>query len=84
MQGFDASSEKIPYALGQLSLSVTTTEPTLKSPCVTTHVACMPTVHGNRIRHPDGRPEHCSEGQPLLATTRESPQAAMKTKGSQD
>ena len=60
-----------------LSLRSRAHEPQLLKP------SCLePVLHNNRSHHYE-KPVHHNEKQPLLATTRESPRAAMKTQCSQ-
>ena len=93
MQGTWVQSlvQKIPHAAEQLSLSTTTTEPSLWGPwATTTELLCGnywnlctlgPVLH--KRSHHSEKPVHRNKEQSLLTATRESPRKATKTQHSQ-
>ena len=80
-------SGKIPYAVEQLSLCATTSEPTQHNYRACTAQLLKPVhvepVLCNKRRHCNKKPVHHKEEQPQLTTTRESPRTAMKTQCTQ-
>ena len=89
-------SGKIPHDVGQLILCTTTSEPVLQlqllSPqatttepmcCIYRSPCAQSLCSARKVATANEKPVHCSEAQPLLTTTRESPCAVMKTQHNQ-
>ena len=66
---------KIPRAAKQLSPCTATTKPLS---CILKPM-CLEPVLCNKRSHHDEKPTHCSEEEPPVAATRESPHTATKT-----
>ena len=90
--GFNPQSRRIPHAKEQLSPEATITETLLWSPGAASAetACCSPCCRharetmlcNNRSTHSE-KPTHCNREWPLLASTRESPCAAVKTQYNQ-